>query len=203
MRQIIESLVALAALIVLSPLLITVALAIVIDSPGNPMYFAARVGQNGKIFRMCKFRTMVRNAARLGPPITGNRDPRITRFGGFLRKTKIDELPQLVNVLLGHMALVGPRPEAPEIVVLYADEQRRVLSVKPGVTGHGQLAQLMTGEEADSIPANVPAQEFYVAHLMPAKVRSDLEYIQNQTLLSDTRVLVRTVLLFLRLGRRR
>ena len=179
----------LLALLVTSPLLVVVAIAIMLDSPGNPFYLARRSGKGGRIFRMWKFRTMVPNAWKLGPAITGGRDPRITRLGAFLRRTKLDELPQFVNVFLGNMSLVGPRPESPEIVARYTAQQNQVLSAKPGVTGK---VQLESGEESDAIPPGVDAEEFYIHHLMDRKLQADLEYLKHRTLASDARILMDT-----------
>ena len=132
---------------------------------------------------------MVAGAEKLGPPITGRNDPRITTIGRFLRKTKLDELPQFINVLLGDMTLVGPRPEAPDMVALYTPTQRAVLAVKPGVTGR---VQLDSGEESEAIPEDARADEYYVQHLMDRKLHSDLEYLRVRTPLSDLRILLET-----------
>jgi lipopolysaccharide/colanic/teichoic acid biosynthesis glycosyltransferase len=167
-----------------------VALAIMFDSPGRPFFRAKRIGLGGRPFRMWKFRTMVSNASALGPGITGNKDPRITRLGALLRATKVDELPQFINVLTGDMSLVGPRPEAPEIVALYSREQRSVLRVKPGVTGR---VQLDSREESDSIPAGVAADEYYVRHLMPQKLDADLQYLARRNAFTDTAIVLETV----------
>src|SRR4051794_4007381 len=118
MRRTIDLIIAVAALTSLSPLMIAIAIVIMIDSPGNPFYRARRVGKGGREFRMWKFRTMVIGADKMGS-ITGKRDPRVIRPGFVLRRTKLDELPQFLNLLLGNMTLVGPRPESPEIVALY------------------------------------------------------------------------------------
>ncbi len=193
--RLIEIFVAASVLALLSPLLLIIALAIVVDSRGNPIYLSRRVGKEGKEFRMWKFRTMVVGAERLGGPITGRGDPRVTRLGRLLRRTKLDELPQFVNVLVGDMALVGPRPESPEIVRLYGPEERAVLRVKPGITG---WAQLEAGEESDSIPADVSADEYYVRHLLRAKLRRDLEYLESRTWRSDARAVLATAAFVLR-----
>jgi lipopolysaccharide/colanic/teichoic acid biosynthesis glycosyltransferase len=200
MRRTFEAVFALIVLIAISPLLAVAALAIVIDSRGGPFFRAHRVGLNGRAFRMWKFRTMVRNAGALGPGITGNNDRRITRLGALLRATKIDELPQFFNVVAGDMSLVGPRPEAPEIVALYTHEQRSVLLVKPGVTGR---VQLDSREESDSIPPGVAADEYYVQHLMPKKVDADLQYLERRTAFTDIRIIVETIrYVFTELARR-
>jgi lipopolysaccharide/colanic/teichoic acid biosynthesis glycosyltransferase len=189
MRRLVDILVSFTMLLLAAPVLLVIALAVVIDSPGNPFYLAWRCGLHGRIFRMWKFRTMIPNASSAGPAITGNRDPRITRLGRILRLSKIDELPQFFNVLIGDMTLVGPRPETPSIVALYTAEQRRVLDAKPGVTGRAQL----TGEESEAIPAGAEPEQYYVTHLMPKKLRSDLDYLATRSPWSDARIVFDTV----------
>lgn len=190
MRRLIDILVSFTALLLLSPLLVAVAIAIAVESPGSPLYLAQRVGQYGVRFRMWKFRTMVKDAAKVGPSITGNRDPRITRLGAFLRKTKIDEIPQLVNVFKGEMTLVGPRPEAPDIVDQYSERQRAVLLTKPGVTGK---VQLESGEESESIPPGVDPGKYYVEVLMAKKIQTDLDYLQRRNGLTDLQIVLSTI----------
>jgi lipopolysaccharide/colanic/teichoic acid biosynthesis glycosyltransferase len=187
--------VALAALTLLAPLLAIIAIAIVVDSPGSPLYRPWRIGRHGQPFRMWKFRTMIPGADKRGPAITGRHDPRVTRLGRILRRTKLDELPQFLDLLLGNMTLVGPRPEAPEIVAGYSDTQRAVLAVKPGITG---FVQIETGCEADSIPADVRADEYYVRHLLDRKIARDIEYLRTRTPWSDARVIAGTAALMLR-----
>ena len=189
MRRCIDLLCAAVALILLLPFLCVVALAITIDSPGGPFYKALRCGKNGHVFHMWKFRTMIPNAILSGSVITGQNDPRITRLGRFLRTTKIDELPQLINVLLGDMTIVGPRPEDPSIVARYSPEQFRVLDVKPGVTGRQQLA----GEESESIPADAQPEEYYVKHILRRKLNADLDYIRTRTAWTDAAIVWSTV----------
>jgi lipopolysaccharide/colanic/teichoic acid biosynthesis glycosyltransferase len=195
MRRTIDIFVSLLVLTLLSPLLLVIAVWTVIDSPGSPIYRAPRVGSGGRLFRMWKFRTMVRNAARVGPPITGRNDPRVTRLGRRLRRLKLDELPQFVNVLLGDMTLVGPRPEAPEMVALYTVEQRAVLDAKPGVTGR---VQLQSDSEEATIPEGMAADEYYVRHLMGPKLRLDLEYLRSRTAGSDALIVLASAALILR-----
>ena len=189
MPRFVEFILALVALVVVSPLLIILAIAIMIDSPGNPLFRAFRIGQDGKLFGMWKFRTMVKNASSLGPPITGHKDPRVLRVGHFLRRTKLDELPQFCNVVMGDMSLVGPRPETPEIVALYSPAQREILSFKPGMTGK---VQLDTGDESLKFPAGSQADDYYVQHMMDGKLRSDLKYLSNRSAFSDVRILFST-----------
>lgn len=189
MRRMIDIFVSTVALALLLPLFLAVAITVALDSPGNPFYASRRCGVAGKQFRMWKFRSMVPNADRTGPAITARQDPRITKLGRLLRVTKLDELPQFINVLLGDMTLVGPRPEAPGIVALYTSEQRRVLDVKPGLTGRGQLA----GEESETIPLHAEPEQYYVTQMMHKKVHSDLQYLATRTPWSDTRVVFDTV----------
>jgi lipopolysaccharide/colanic/teichoic acid biosynthesis glycosyltransferase len=195
MRRTVDFISSIAFLLIVSPLLILLALAVVLDSPGNPFYRAWRIGKGKQKFRMWKFRTMVKDASKLGV-ITGKNDPRITRLGAFLRRSKMDELPQFYNVLLGDMTLVGPRPESPEIVALYVQRQEAVLGVKPGVTG---IVQLESGEESDSIPENVTYEAYYIQHLMDKKLQRDLNYLRVRTPWSDTKIVLRTAAYVLRI----
>jgi lipopolysaccharide/colanic/teichoic acid biosynthesis glycosyltransferase len=163
-------------------------LAVFISSPGSPFYGGWRAGRDGRNFRMWKFRTMIAGAAKMGP-ITGKNDARVTPLGRILRKTKLDELPQFFNLLLGDMTLVGPRPESPEIVALYTPSQRAVLAVKPGLTGK---VQLVTGDESETIPEGVPAYDYYLAHLMDRKLRMDLDYLRGRTVFTDVKIVLAT-----------
>jgi len=190
-RRIIDIVLALMVLPLLAPLLTLISLAIVFESPGNPFYGGCRAGKHGKPFRMWKFRTMVPGADRMGSAVTTRLDPRITRVGRFLRKTKLDEWPQFFNLLLGDLTLIGPRPEDPEIVQHYTAEQREVLRVKPGITGPTQIRY--TTIEAEAIPDGKDAERFYLNHLLDCKLRLDLEYLKSRTLFSDCRVLLQTV----------
>lgn len=194
MRRIVDFIVALATLVVLGPVLLAIALAVAIDSPGSPFYLAWRVGKDGRNFRMWKFRTMVRGADAMGS-VTGRNDPRVTRLGRLLRRSKVDELPQFLNVLLGHMTLIGPRPETPDMVARYTPEQRSVLLVKPGITGRVQLDY---GDESEQIPEGERPDEYYVRCLMGKKVNQDIEYLNNRTTWTDTRILLRTAAFVLR-----
>lgn len=192
MRRIVDILVALMALVLLSPVLVLIGLVVIIDSPGSPIYRGWRVGKGGRLFRIWKYRTMVNRA---GAPITGRNDPRVTRLGGVLRRVKLDELPQFVNVLRGDMTLVGPRPEAPDMVARYTVRQRAVLRVRPGITGCVQLAWR---SEESAIPEDVPADVYYIRHLMDRKLRHDLEYLDTRTPWSDARILFATAGVVLR-----
>lgn len=201
MRRCADLLAALILIPLLAPVFVIVAIAIRLDSPGPPFYRGRRVGRDGRIFRMWKFRTMVANADTIGPGITGTADDRITRLGAFLRRTKLDELPQIFNLLTGEMTLVGPRAEVPDIVARYTAAQREVLSVKPGITGPGQI--YYTTDQADTIPEGVKADDYYVEHLLGPKLAIDVDYIRTRSALTDLAVLGGTVKLVLRsvLGR--
>jgi len=196
MRRLIDMFVATIVLLLLSPLFVLLSLLVVLDSPGNPFYGGWRAGRNGRRFRMWKFRTMVKNADQIGSAITTRRDPRITRFGEFLRKSKLDELPQFFNLLLGDLTLVGPRPEDPGITEKYTAEQKEIFKVKPGITGPTQLHY--TELEAEMIPDGAEAEQYYIDHILNQKLRLDLDYLRKRTAFSDVRVVTQTVLFMAR-----
>lgn len=186
--------VALGGLIVLAPIFAVVAALIKCDSRGPVFYAGDRIGQHGRPFKILKFRSMAVDADRQGPPITHRDDPRITRVGAFLRRTKLDELPQLWNVLKGEMSLVGPRPETPSYVALYTPEQRKVLEVRPGISG---LPQLSYRDEEKHLSPDSWEQD-YVNVLMPQKLALDLEYVQKRSFALDVQILARTVWLLVK-----
>jgi lipopolysaccharide/colanic/teichoic acid biosynthesis glycosyltransferase len=179
-----------AGFLVLFPFLGILALAIRIDSPGPVFYRGTRVGRWGKPFRIFKFRTMVENAERIGPSSTPEDDPRVTRVGRLLRKYKLDELPQLLNVIRGEMSLVGPRPQVSWAVELYTPDERAVLSVRPGITDSASLRFRDEGEILRGSPN--PDQEYF-EKIHPEKMRLSLEYIQTQSLWLDCQILVKTM----------
>lgn len=187
MKRLLDVVAAGAGLMVLSPLFAVLAVAVKLSSPGPVFHRGERVGRGGGVFRLLKFRSM--RVGEPGPGITRAGDPRITPVGQFLRRTKLDELPQLVNVLRGDMSLVGPRPEAPRYVDFYNAEQRRVLSVRPGITSPASLAY--RSEEEQLI--GEAWEQAYVERIMPAKLAIDLEYLARRTLLTDVGVIVRTL----------
>jgi lipopolysaccharide/colanic/teichoic acid biosynthesis glycosyltransferase len=196
MRRFIDLVAAVSGLALLSPLFAIVALIVAVESPGNPFYGGRRVGRGGRTFRMWKFRTMVKDADRVGPGITGRRDPRITRVGAFLRRTKIDELPQFANLLLGDVTLVGPRAEVPDIVARYTEPQREILAFTPGIVGPGQL--YYTTDQQHEIPEGVAADDYYVERLLAPKLAIDLEYVEHRTPWSDARMVLATAGVMLR-----
>lgn len=182
--------VSLVGLVCLAPLFIIIAMAIRVSSPGPIFHRANRIGQGGQEFRLYKFRTMVNNADKQGPGITAAGDHRITPVGRILRRTKLDELPQLINVLRGEMSLVGPRPEDPRYVALYDEKQRAVLSVHPGITS---LASVEYRSE-EKILQGDDWEKLYIEKVMPEKLALDLRYIENQSLWSDIKIILKTLL---------
>jgi lipopolysaccharide/colanic/teichoic acid biosynthesis glycosyltransferase len=179
----------LAGLILLSPLIFAVAMVIKLASPGPAFFRQVRVGQFGRPFRIVKFRSMVENADRNGPAVTASGDFRVTTVGRWMRKTKIDEIPQLWNVLTGDMSLVGPRPEVPDYAAVYTEAQRRVLFVKPGITGPSAYAYVY---EEEILARRVEVGDFYVAEILPRKLELDLRYCDNIRLGSDIKIILAT-----------
>lgn len=177
-------------LLLLSPIFVVVALWIKLDSAGPILFKQTRVGYDGKDFHIYKFRTMIVNAEAIGTQITIGEDPRITKSGKFLRKYKLDELPQLLNVLVGEMSLVGPRPEVPRYVSLYNTEQKKVLNVLPGIT---DLASLEFSNENELLAGKEDAEKFYIQEIMPRKLLLNLEYINKAGLLFDLKIILRTI----------
>ncbi len=177
-------------LILLLPLLLILALWVRFDSPGPAFYGQIRVGQGGRDFRLWKFRSMRIGSDAKGLLTVGGRDPRITRSGYYLRKYKLDELPQLWNVFMGEMSLVGPRPEVRKYVELYNAEQQSVLNVKPGIT---DLASLEYFEESELLAQSPNPEKTYVEEVMPAKLKLNQRYIETQSLATDFRIIFRTI----------
>jgi lipopolysaccharide/colanic/teichoic acid biosynthesis glycosyltransferase len=183
-------------LLVLTPLLLVLAVWIKLDSPGPVFFRQERVGQGGRIFRIHKFRTMVSDAERRGLQITVGADVRVTRVGQWLRKYKLDELPQLLDVWLGHMSLVGPRPEVPRYVAFYpADLRDVVLSVRPGITDR---ASIEFKDENEILGRATDPHMAYVGEVLPIKLRYYVEYIQTRSLLGDIKLIFRTFKALLR-----
>jgi lipopolysaccharide/colanic/teichoic acid biosynthesis glycosyltransferase len=176
-------------LLLLSPLLAAIAVAIKIFSPGPVCYRAMRAGKDGTPFRLYKLRTMVPGAEQSGPGITVAGDRRITRIGRFLRGMKLDELPQLLNVLKGDMSLVGPRPEDPRYLAFYTAEQRRLLRVRPGITSP---ASLYYRREA-ALLSESDWERVYVSEILPHKLEVELEYLAHRSLWTDLMLIARTV----------
>ncbi len=178
-------------LICLSPVFIFLSIWIKLDSRGPVFYRQVRVGRDNKDFRLFKFRSMRPDSDKLGLITVGGHDPRVTRSGYYIRKYKLDELPQLINVFIGDMSLVGPRPEVRKYVNLYSKEQQRILTVKPGITS---LASIRYSNENEILAGAADPDKCYVEVVMPDKLRIDLEYIDNPSLLKDVGIILKTIL---------
>lgn len=190
-KRILDMAASTGGLVVLTPLFALVALAVKVTSPGPVFYRQRRLGRHGRIFRIFKFRSMVDGAESRGARVTGTGDRRVTRVGGWLRRHKIDELPQLLNVLAGHMSLVGPRPEVPEFAEHYPEEFARILTVRPGITH--RATQLFRQEE-DILGAARDPRQFYVDKILPRKLTIYLEDLGRTSTWDDLRTIVGTVL---------
>ena len=178
-------------LIVLSPLLILLCLWVKFDSVGPIFYIQKRVGLNGKDFNLFKYRSMRVNADKLGLLTVGGRDPRITNSGFYIRKYKMDELPQLFNVLMGDMSLVGPRPEVRKYVDLYNQEQLKVLSVRPGITDEASIA---FRNENEILALSKDSEQTYINEIMPEKIKLNQMFISNPSLSNYFRIIIRTII---------
>ena len=199
-RRIVDLAIAIPALVVLTPSMLLLAAAIRHDSPGPALFRQVRVGLDGVPFTILKFRTMRSSPAPAGFVTGGPDDPRITKLGHLLRRARLDEFPQLVNVVRGDMTLFGPRAEVPEFVALYTPEQRQVLSVRPGITGPGQLDYATKFEPL--LDGAADPNEVYISQVLGPKLEIDLEYVRTRTPMADLRILARTVRLVFGIGRR-
>ncbi len=177
------------ALLLLSPLLVAIAVAVKLSSAGPILYRARRVGRGGEPFTLLKFRSMVVSAATAGPPITMAGDARVTGLGRILRKWKLDELPQLWNVLRGDMAVVGPRPEDPQYVASYSEGQRSILGIRPGLTSPAS----MTYRDEERMLTGADWEQMYVSEVLPEKLALDLDYFRRRSVLSDVVMVWRTI----------
>ena len=177
-------------LVLLSPLLLLIALWVKSDSRGPVFFRQIRVGRYGKDFQLFKFRSMRVDADKVGLLTVGGRDPRITGAGYFLRKYKLDELPQLLNVLFGDMSVVGPRPEVRKYVNLYTPEQRQILNVRPGIT---DMASIEFRNENEILAQSIDPEQTYIQDIMPQKIRLNQVFIKNPTIFNYLRIIFRTV----------
>lgn len=180
--------------VLLAPFALLAAAAVALDSPGPVLFRQRRVGRGGREFEILKFRSMRTDAEAVGGQLTVGADPRVTRVGRLLRKSKFDEIPQLINVLRGDMALVGPRPEVPKYVALYTAEQRGVLAVRPGITDPASIA---FRSESELMGSSDDPERLYVEELMPRKLALNLAYLERRTVASDVGVIVKTLLALL------
>jgi lipopolysaccharide/colanic/teichoic acid biosynthesis glycosyltransferase len=186
-----DILIAATGLVALLPILIGVAVLIKCDSQGPVLFKQKRVGKGFRVFLIYKFRTMKENSELTGSPITIGEDPRITRVGRFLRQAKIDELPQLINVLKGEMSLVGPRPELPRFVELFRHDYAEILTVRPGIT---DLASLKYRDEAALLEKAQSAEEEYVTRVLPDKISLARVYVQHASFFFDLSLIARTLI---------
>lgn len=190
LKRLVDIVIATFLLLLLLPLFGLIALIIKADSKGPVFFKQIRVGQNNIDFKIWKFRTMFTDSEKHGQLTVGGRDPRVTSAGFFLRNYKLDELPQLINVLNGSMSLVGPRPEVRKYVNLYNAEQMKVLSVKPGITDY---ASIEYSDESELLSKSPEPEKTYVNDIMPAKLTLNLKYINEQSLFTDLKIIFNTV----------
>lgn len=191
MKRIFDITVSFFILLLFFPIGLMIGLAIFFESRGGIFYFQERIGKNGVPFKLWKFRSMRKDADKLGKLTVGMRDPRITRSGTFIRKYKLDEFPQFINVLKGEMSIVGPRPEVREYVDLYTDDQREILNVKPGIT---DLASLEYFKENELLGKSDNPEKTYIEEIMPAKIELNKKYISNPTIGADIKIMWQTFL---------
>jgi lipopolysaccharide/colanic/teichoic acid biosynthesis glycosyltransferase len=189
-RRLVDVAVSAGALVVGSPLLVLVAALVKAESRGPVFYMQERIGKHGRPFRIVKFRSMVADAERLGPLVSGRRDPRITRVGAFLRATKLDELPQLVNVLRGDMTLIGPRADVARYVAHFTAEERQLLGVRPGLTGPSGV--YFTTDQAGELDGVTDPDAYYIEHQLHPKLTLDLDYLRRRSVTADIGILWRT-----------
>ena len=190
LKRIFDIIVSFIGLIILFPFFLIISILIVFDSKGGVFYKQVRVGRGNKDFELYKFRTMKVDADKKGLLTVGSKDNRITKIGYYLRKYKIDELPQLINVLNGSMSFVGPRPEVRKYVGLYSDEQKKVLSVRPGITDYASIEYF---NENDMLAKSQNPEETYINEVMPAKLKLNLRYINNPSIGADIKIILKTL----------
>jgi lipopolysaccharide/colanic/teichoic acid biosynthesis glycosyltransferase len=190
MKRAFDFIAALIGFVILLPLFVILWLWVVFDSPGGGFYRQVRVGKSGKDFGLWKFRTMHVDADKKGLLTVGGRDPRVTKAGYYLRKYKLDELPQLINVLVGDMSLVGPRPEVRKYVSMYTKDQLSVLDVRPGITDYASIEYM---DENELLAKSDHPEETYIKEIMPAKLRLNVKYIQERSFVGDVGIIIRTV----------
>jgi len=181
----------LIGLILVSPILLTIAILIKKEDGGPVFYRGVRVGRFGKLFGIFKFRTMVVNAEKLGGPSTADADPRITKVGNFIRKFKLDELPQLINVLKGEMSIVGPRPEVQMYVDMFTEGERAILSVRPGIT---DWASIWNPDEGGILAGSLDPEKTYMEKIRPEKIRLQLKYVRERSFWVDLKIILRTLM---------
>jgi lipopolysaccharide/colanic/teichoic acid biosynthesis glycosyltransferase len=189
-KRLFDIILSILGLILLSPLFIILAIWIKRDSKGPVFYKQIRIGKDAREFNLYKFRSMRQGADKQGLLTVGGKDPRITKSGSFIRRYKLDEFPQLINVLNGEMSIVGPRPEVPKYVALYTPDQQKVLSVKPGIS---DWASIYFRNENELLAEAENPEEFYISEVMPQKLLMNLKYIDNNSLFIDVKIILNTI----------
>ena len=191
-KRLLDIFISFFGLLIFSPLLLFLAIWIKLDSRGPVFYRGVRIGRDGKVFKMFKFRTMVENADQIGGPSTAADDSRLTKIGNFLKKYQLDEIPQLINVLRGEMSLVGPRPEVKMYVdIMTGEERKAILSVKPGMT---DLASLWNFHEGEILKGAADPERAYMEKIRPQKVQLQMEYVKNRSFWLDLKIIFKTVI---------
>ena len=189
-KRLFDIIISLLALVILFPVLMIISIWVLLDSKGGILYRQRRVGKNNHDFTLLKFRTMHPGADTKGLLTVGERDPRISGAGYSLRRTKLDELPQLINILAGDMSLVGPRPEVRKYVALYTDEQLKVLDIRPGLTDNASLAYI---DESEILAKSEDPEKTYIETILPAKLELNLQYIRERSMGKDIGIIFRTI----------
>ena len=189
--RLLDIVLSLLGLIFLLPIFVILAVWIKFDSQGSIFFRQIRVGKDGRDFRIYKFRTMIVNAEKMGIITIGERDPRITHSGYFLRKYKLDELPQLSNVLNGEMSFVGPRPEVRKYVEMYNQEQLKILTVKPGITDYASIEYI---NEDEILGKSLDPERTYIEEIMPQKIKYNMKYINNKTVIEYFKIIFLTII---------
>ena len=189
--RLLDIVLSLLGLIFLLPIFLILAVWIKFDSQGSIFFRQIRVGKDGRDFRIYKFRTMIVNAEKMGIITIGERDPRITNSGYFLRKYKLDELPQLINVFKGEMSFVGPRPEVRKYVEMYNQEQIKILTVKPGITDYASIEYI---NEDEILGKSLDPERTYIEEIMPQKIKYNMKYINNKTMIEYFKIIFLTII---------
>ena len=189
--RLLDIVLSLLGLLFLLPIFLILAVWIKFDSQGSIFFRQIRVGKDGKDFRIYKFRTMIVNAEKMGIITIGERDPRITNSGYFLRKYKLDELPQLINVLKGEMSFVGPRPEVRKYVEMYNQEQLKILTIKPGITDYASIEYI---NEDEILGKSLDPEKTYIEEIMPQKIKYNMKYINNKTVIEYFKIIFLTII---------
>ena len=189
--RLLDIVLSLLGLLFLLPIMVILAVWIKFDSQGSIFFRQIRVGKDGRDFRIYKFRTMIVNAEKMGIITIGERDPRITNSGYFLRKYKLDELPQLINVLKGEMSFVGPRPEVRKYVEMYNQEQLKILTIKPGITDYASIEYI---NEDEILGKSLDPEKTYIEEIMPQKIKYNMKYINNKTVIEYFKIIFLTII---------